>query len=452
MLVKNKVVVFDLYDTVLKDISFDFDSGIAHLHRTFFREKCSLAELKSYAESFLPLYNKRKTEHTEVCLIRDEVPWFFEKFGVPKPEDFEELDYDIMNQMQKVTLLDEVKYTLEELGKQGIPMYILSNSIFTGRSAMRLLEDFGISRYFTKLFSSADYKVRKPSSEFFRIVLDEIAKQNPEIKTEEILYLGNDYVTDVIGATSMGLNTVWYNVNHLPNKNGLEITDVDDFREIIKIVRNSMTEVKNSEFYWNNVYADYDRSKVKVDDWLDRFDSIIKNCKSPVLDLGCGGGNDTLYFIRKGKSVIACDQSINAIHHIQKNFPEVLEAKCFNMLDGFAFEDDSFGIVCADLSLHYFTEADTRMILNEIRRVLIPEGHLFVRVNSVNDVNHGAGQGTEIEHHLYRTEDGMLKRFFDEKDVRRVFSDFEILFCEEQKMLRYSSEKNVFCVCLKGKK
>lgn len=249
MLVKNKVVVFDLYDTVLKDISFDFDNGIAYLHRTFFREKCSLAELKSYAESFLPLYSKRKTERTEVCLIRDEVPLFFEKFGVPKPEDFEELDYEIMNQMQKVTLLDEVKYTLEELGKQGIPMYILSNSIFTGRSAMRLLDDFGIGHYFAKLFSSADYKVRKPSSEFYRIVLDEIAKQNPEIKTEEILYVGNDYVTDVIGAISMGLNTVWYNVNHLPNKNGLEITDVDDFREIIKIVRNSMTEVKNSEFY-----------------------------------------------------------------------------------------------------------------------------------------------------------------------------------------------------------
>ena len=56
-------------DIILKDISFDFDSGIEYLHRMFFQEKCSLAELKSYAESFLLLYSKRKTEHTEVCLI-----------------------------------------------------------------------------------------------------------------------------------------------------------------------------------------------------------------------------------------------------------------------------------------------------------------------------------------------------------------------------------------------
>ena len=210
-----------------------------------------------------------------------------------------------------------------------------------------------------------------------------------------------------------------------------------------------MIEAKNSELYWNNKHVNYDRKKIKVDDWLDRFDPIIAECKSPVLDLGCGGGNDTLYFIEKGKKVIACDQSMNAINNIQKNFPEVLEARCFNMLDGFEFEDDSFEIVCADLCLHYFTEKDIHMILNEIRRILVPGGHLFVRVNSVKDVNHGAGQGIEIENHLYRTEGGMFKRFFDEEDVRRLFSGFDILFCEEQKMHRYRSEKIVFCVCLR---
>ena len=209
------------------------------------------------------------------------------------------------------------------------------------------------------------------------------------------------------------------------------------------------SEVKNSELFWNNVHVNYDKANIKVDGWLNRFHSIIETCKTPVLDLGCGSGNDTLFFLEKGKKVIACDQSVNAIKNIKKNFPEVLEAKCFNMLNGFDFENGSFGIVCADLCLHYFKETDTKMILNEIRRILVPEGYLLVRVNSINDVNHGAGQGKEMEHHLYRTEDGMLKRFFDEKDIKNIFSDFEILFCEEQKMLRYRSEKIVYCLCMK---
>lgn len=137
-----------------------------------------------------------------------------------------------------------------------------------------------------------------------------------------------------------------------------------------------LEEAKKSELYWNNKHVDYARDKIKTDDWLEQFDSIVAECNMPILDLGCGSGNDTLYFVEKGKKVIACDQSINAINNIQKNFPEVWDAKCFNMLDGLDFEDDFFGIVCADLSLHYFTEKDMSRILREIRRVLIHGGNL----------------------------------------------------------------------------
>lgn len=232
-----KVIIFDLYDTVLKDITFDFEAGIMYLYNTFFKEKCSFEELKEYAETFLPLYDKRKVDYIEVCLIKDEVPLFFEKFNVAKPASYEELDYDIMNHMQKVTLLSEVRDTLEELQKQGIKMYILSNSIFTGNSAKRLLHDFGILHCFEKIFSSADYGIRKPSEKFYQIAISEILSEYHEVKKEDILYIGNDYETDAMGATSVGLDTVWYNVNHLPNRNGIDIWDIDDFKQILEIVR-----------------------------------------------------------------------------------------------------------------------------------------------------------------------------------------------------------------------
>ncbi len=231
-----KVILFDLYDTVLKDISFDFDAGLEYLHDAFFKQDCSLDELKAYAQTFLPLYAKRKTDAVEICLIQDEIPLFFEKFGISKNLDFSELDYTIMNQMQKVTLLEEVRYTLDELHKQGIAMYILSNSIFTGKSAKRLLDDFEILPYFKNLFSSADYGIRKPNPKFFQITIDTIRSDYPEVTTKDILYVGNDYVTDVTGATSMGLPTAWYNVNHLPNKDNLSIFDIDDFRKLLEII------------------------------------------------------------------------------------------------------------------------------------------------------------------------------------------------------------------------
>lgn len=201
--------------------------------------------------------------------------------------------------------------------------------------------------------------------------------------------------------------------------------------------------------YWDNVHKDYDRATIKVDDWLEKFDDIIMGTQKPILDLGCGGGNDTLYLISKGKQVISCDQSPSAINNIRKNFPEVYDAKCFNMLDGLPFEDEAFDVVIADLCLHYFLKTDTEKILNDIRRILTPGGHLILRVNSINDVLHGAGQGPEIEHHVFEMEGKTIKRFFNEEDIRSFFKDFTIEYLKEEIMTRYKLEKRLYRVCVK---
>ena len=106
--------------------------------------------------------------------------------------------------------------------------------------------------------------------------------------------------------------------------------------------------------------------------------------------------------------------------------------------------DNSFDVVIADLSLHYFREEDTFKILNDIKRILTNDGYLIFRVNSINDVNHGAGEGNEIEHHLYETSDKRLKRFFDEEDVKHFFKDFDIKYLNEEVMTRYELEKRLY--------
>ena len=206
--------------------------------------------------------------------------------------------------------------------------------------------------------------------------------------------------------------------------------------------------IKNSKEYWNGVHKSYSRDEIKYDDWLDRFENIVTNCKTPILDLGCGSGNNTLYLINKNKKVVAADLSSNAIENIKKNFPEISDAKCFNMLDGMPFEDNSFEVIIADLSLHYFKKEDTEKVINELKRILTTNGHLIIRVNSINDVNHGAGQGLEIEKHLFQTQDGRLKRFFDEEDIREFFKDFKIIYLNEEIMTRYKLEKRLYRVCI----
>ncbi len=208
--------------------------------------------------------------------------------------------------------------------------------------------------------------------------------------------------------------------------------------------------LENTVLYWNSMHKEYNRDNIAYDDWLEKFSDTIEKCQTPILDLGCGSGNNTFYLVNKGKKVIACDISENAIFNIKKNFPEIYDAKCFNMLDGMPFDDNTFEIIIADLSLHYFKEKETKEVIEELKRILKPDGYLIIRVNSINDINHGAGQGMEIEKHVYEQKDKRLKRFFDEADIRDFFKEFSIVYLGEETMSRYEKEKKLYRVCMQN--
>ncbi|MEG0873282.1 MAG: class I SAM-dependent methyltransferase [Clostridia bacterium] len=203
---------------------------------------------------------------------------------------------------------------------------------------------------------------------------------------------------------------------------------------------------------WNKMHQSYEREKIKYDDWLELFDKAIVHCDTPIIDLGCGSGNDTKYLLEKGKKVIPCDYSEKAVENVRKNFPEVQRAECFDMTKGLPFPENFTDIIISDLSLHYFTEETTHRVLEDIHRVLKPNGLLIFRVNSVNDVNHGAGEGMEIEPNFYQTEDGRTKRFFNDEDIQRFFEGWDIFYKQEETMTRYGMPKELWrCVAKNNK-
>lgn len=193
--------------------------------------------------------------------------------------------------------------------------------------------------------------------------------------------------------------------------------------------------------YWNETHQKYSQGKIVYDNWLDDYKSVLDKCKTPALDLGCGTGNDTLYLTERGFKVIACDYSEIALDKIKNTFANV-ETKLIDISEPLPFNDNSFDLIIADLSLHYFDEKTTKSIMREIKRILNPNGHLLARVNSTADINHGAGQGKKIEENFYFVE-GYNKRFFDVSDAERFFSIIGKAEIKEADMLRYSKPKKV---------
>lgn len=199
--------------------------------------------------------------------------------------------------------------------------------------------------------------------------------------------------------------------------------------------------------YWDNFYKSIEDKKPVYDDWLDQYEEILAAVKTPILDLGAGDGSDSLYLREKGHEVIAVDYSKEALELIKRNIKGV-KVKKADISEPLDFEDESFEVIIADLSLHYFNEQTTIFILKEIKRILKPGGHLMARVNSVDDLNYGALQGKKIEENYYFV-NGYNKRFFSLEDANKYFSIIGKCDIKEADMNRYSKPKKVIEILAK---
>lgn len=182
------------------------------------------------------------------------------------------------------------------------------------------------------------------------------------------------------------------------------------------------------------------RSSVPVYDlWLDEYKDILEqNTDKEILDLGCGIGADTLYLLERGYDVLSCDFSNEALKSIQANIPNS-KTLYLDMMKDFPIEDNTYSLIIADLSLHYFDNETTIHIMKEIKRILKIDGVLLSRVASVNDFNFGAGVGEQLEKNYY-FEGDYTKRFFDLDDVNKYFGIIGSVEAEETQMTRDEAE------------
>jgi len=197
---------------------------------------------------------------------------------------------------------------------------------------------------------------------------------------------------------------------------------------------------------WNSRYAKKqdDALSLKYDYWMDRWKTHLeKSKKGIVLDIGCGIGLDTKYLTEKGHSVVSIDLSNEALSICKLILPH----NSFIHVDigeGLPFSEDSFQIIIANLSLHYFDWEKTKKIFSDVQRCLKTGGMFFSRLNSTIDSNFGSVGHEEIEPNLFLV-NGMPKRFFNISDINKIFnSGWRSLAIEEIIINRFSKPKVVW--------
>jgi len=195
--------------------------------------------------------------------------------------------------------------------------------------------------------------------------------------------------------------------------------------KVNNIEKNTTISEIEKEKRWDEIHfraGTREDIRLQYDGWLEQdaqISNIIDKCNTPILDLGCGVGIDTLHLVELGHKVIACDFSNVALKKVKENIPEA-DILQFNMKEGLPFENEVFEVVVANKSLHYFSMMETKRIINDIYRIIKTNGIFAFVVNSTNDSNFGAGQGIELEENFYEVR-GTTKRFFNKESLLNFF-------------------------------
>ncbi|MFN3570289.1 MAG: class I SAM-dependent methyltransferase [Polaromonas sp.] len=158
------------------------------------------------------------------------------------------------------------------------------------------------------------------------------------------------------------------------------------------------------------------------DPWLQRWLplAVTHAGDGPVLEIGCGHGDDTALLAGAGLKLTAFDLSRAAVAVAKLRIPSA-SIECRDIRDPFPLAPGQAGLVVASLSLHYFGWEETVAIVQRVREVLRPGGLLLCRLNSTEDHHFGAQGHPQIEPNFFRV-DGEPKRFFDEADINKLFA------------------------------
>jgi SAM-dependent methyltransferase len=156
-------------------------------------------------------------------------------------------------------------------------------------------------------------------------------------------------------------------------------------------------------------YADYYFPKHAMHDHLDRFLALLP-AQGPVIDMGCGPGQDSAYLAGKGREVIGADLCPGMIREATRRVPTA-RFMVHDMRNAWTFSPAAAGIwLCS--SLLHLPRNDVLPTLQHLKSAMRSDGVLYL------SVMRGRGREMKLEQRPF----GTLERLFT------YFEDNELVY------------------------
>lgn len=189
---------------------------------------------------------------------------------------------------------------------------------------------------------------------------------------------------------------------------------------------------KNDEYWKKHI-----NMKLEDDIWIKNYRKYLSG-EGKCLDLGCGIGQYSKELMSYGYEVTSADISNIALEKVKEFNDNVVK---IDMKEELPFENNEFDLVFANLSIHYFSDEDTKKLMLEIKRILKENGLFIGSVNGIQGYEKIKDTAVELEKHYWFNKNKCV-RLFDKDDLKKYLNVFDVLNIEEKETIRFEHKKN----------
>ncbi len=124
--------------------------------------------------------------------------------------------------MKYITIDTMAIKVVAELKRRELRLALVSNMMLPGKLLKAKLQEANVLTCFDHIAVSSDVGFIKPHPEIFCRTL-----RQSQLRADEVIFVGDTYQQDIIGAKRAGLKTVWLNSRHEPR--AMAVNDPPDY-------------------------------------------------------------------------------------------------------------------------------------------------------------------------------------------------------------------------------
>lgn len=268
-------------------------------------------------------------------------------------------------------------------------------------------------------------------------MFDEIREWNRENINGYIEVFLNPSESVLKSRDKKGIFKAEYFKMELPKAPDITISDEENIsiRDVVKkieeIVPANEDDYDRDRKYWNKYYEGLVGEVTKPSDFCVEIEKKL-NPSSHIMELGCGNGRDSMYFLAKGHSVTAIDGSDEAIDILEKRIGNNEKALfvCDDFVKCQALYQMQYDCIYSRFTLHAITDDQEDELLTNVKEALSSGGILCIEARTIHDEIYG--RGIKVGHNAYEYNDH-FRRFIDVDEFRGKLNamGFDVEYIEE---------------------